>query len=195
MTFDMGSDIDTADELVEDGARIIGPGDVRPPDDDVTDVIADARDRLVAMSLQPGDVITNDALCVLLRLPARAYRVGRERGWLQAVNGDEGLMLKLAEAGVPTKPGASRWTVLASDDARAYYRERGLRTALRALDRDRGFIATIRPESAEESKRINDDLARLGIARQMAAAAMDRRRNRERIAAFLRPKPKNDPKG
>lgn len=153
-----------------------GVWEVAPPAEGTEDVVAYAVDTVIAMCLSPGDSVRNDVLCTLLGLPKDAHVTGRTGGWLQFMTGDEGVPMRLAEAGIYTRPGAARLTVMGPAEAREFYRERGMRRAIAALERDMGYIRTIKPENAEESKRINDDLARGGVAVQQVRSAMDRRR-------------------
>lgn len=187
MTFDMSSADEVADAPVEDGARLVTSRDVEAPDADVSDVIGYAVEQIVALRLSPGDAIANDAICALLRLPPNAHRHHRERvAWMTLVNGDEGLMMRLSEAGVHTRPGRARWRVMLPDEAREFYRERGMKTAIRALDRDTGFVRTIKPTTAEESKRLGDEINRMGLAKERLRWAMDRRRKVSEQWARLR---------
>lgn len=186
MTFDMSGTDHEPDAAVSDGARLVTSRDVDAPDADVSDVIAYAVEQIVALRLSPGDAIVNDGICVLLRLPPNAHRHHRDRiAWMELVNGEAGLMMRLAGTGVYTRPGRARWHVMPPDEAREFYRERGMKTAIRAIDRDIGFIRTIKPATFEESRRRNDDLARMGIAKERMRDSMDRRRKREELTAKL----------
>lgn len=178
---------DGADAADEDGARLVTARDVEAPDADASDVIAYAIEQIVALRLSPGDAIANDAICVLLGLPPNAHRHHRQRiTWMVLVNGDEGLMMRLSEAGVHTRPGRARWRVMPPDEAREFYRDRGMKTAIRALDRDTGFVRTIKPTTVEESKRLADEVNRLGLAKERLRWSMDRRRKLDKWAADLR---------
>lgn len=187
MTFDMSGADGVADAPDEDGARLVTSRDVEAPDADVSDVIAYAIEQIVALRLSPGDAIANDAICVLLGLPPNAHRHHRQRiAWMALVNSDEGLMMRLSEAGVHTRPGRARWRVMPPDEACEFYRDRAARASASKLERGIGFVRTIKPATVEESKRLGDEINRMGLARERLRWAMDRRRKVSEQWARLR---------
>lgn len=180
------------DQSASRDSVVITPVDIALPPAECEDVVEYATCSILALHLRPGDAVRNSAVCVLLGLPATAHKNNKMREtWVRLVNGHHGcmgLLGRLAEGNLHVRPARAQLTVLDKEEASDFYRVRCTREVRHTIARDIRFSRTIRPNNAAESKKVNDNLARLGHLQQMMDGAEKRRKRREMLYAVPNPK-------